>query len=127
MEDDGRVRWAERGTLTWAAGSTPVSRTLFLVRAPAGADAARAAGAAEDPGTWRVTFEDGRDFHPWTGGAVEHLCGRDLYEGGVGLPEEPVPSSNLSWELRWRVTGPEKDYTMHTTYSRPCEAQASAK
>jgi hypothetical protein len=120
LGDDGRVRWAERGTLTWAAGSTPVSRTLFLVRGPADADAACADVArdpGQSPGAWRVTFEDGRDFHPWTGGAVEHLCGRDLYEGGVELPEEPAPPSDLSWELRWRVTGPEKDYTMHTRYA----------
>lgn len=115
-EDDGRVHWAEHGTLTWAAGSTPVSRTLFLVREPPG-DGAAASG-------WRVTFEDGRDFHPWTAGAVEHLCGRDLYQGGFEIPTaagppSDLPPSDLSWELTWRVTGPEKDYTMHTTYSRP--------
>lgn len=105
-EDDGRVRWAEHGTLTWAAGTTPVTRTLFLVR-----------GKADDAGSpsgWRVTFEDGHDFHPWTGGAVEHLCGRDRYEGGVDAPSGP----SRSWELTWRVRGPEKDYTMHTAYSR---------
>lgn len=101
---DGRVRWSEHGTLTWAAGSTSVSRTLFLVRGPHDDDAAG----------WRVTFEDGRDFHPWTVGAVEHLCGRDLYEGGVQVPRAPAPS----WDLTWRVTGPEKDYTMHTRYTR---------
>lgn len=107
-DDDGRVRWAEQGTLSWAAGSTPVWRTLFLVR--------------ELSGAWRVTFEDGRDFHPWTVGAVEHLCGRDHYRGGVAVrPSDPSPS-DLSWELRWRVTGPEKDYTMHTTYSTPFAA-----
>lgn len=129
--DDGRIRWAERGTLSWSAGSTPVWRTLFLVREPPG-DGAAASG-------WRVTFEDGRDFHPWTVGAVEHLCGRDLYRGGVEIAADPAPDpppagqppagrppvlppSDLPWELRWRVTGPEKDYTMHTTYSRPFEA-----
>lgn len=104
-EGDGRVRWAEHGTLSRATGSTPVWRTLFLVPSP-----------------WRVTFEDGRDFHPWTAGAVEHLCGRDLYRGGVEVPAEPAPSADPSrepWELHWRVTGPEKDYTMRTTYSRP--------
>ncbi|MFC8796416.1 DUF6314 family protein [Promicromonospora sp. NPDC057138] len=134
-EDDGRIRWAEHGTLTWSAGSTPVSRTLFLVRELPDADPAAGVGLTTvgpetSPGPWRVTFEDGRDFHPWTVGAVEHLCGRDIYEGGVEIPEEPAPPpdlssnvsppppSDLSWELRWRVTGPEKDYTMRTTYSR---------
>jgi hypothetical protein len=126
LQDDGRVRWAEHGTLSWSAGTTPVWRTLFLVREPPG-DVAAASG-------WRVTFEDGRDFHPWTVGAVEHLCGRDLYRGGVAVPPSDLPPpdllplappplapppSDLPWELHWRVTGPEKDYTMDTHYSRP--------
>jgi hypothetical protein len=97
-----------------------VSRTLFLVREPADAETTAGVDAASG---WRVTFEDGRDFHPWTAGAVEHLCGRDLYAGGVAVPPDLSPSdptpSDLSWELTWRVTGPEKDYTMHTTYARP--------
>jgi hypothetical protein len=114
-QDDGRIRWTENGTLTWVAGTTPVTRTLFLVRDRADADATPG-GVGPDPAPpgWRVTFEDGRDFHRWTVGAVEHLCGRDLYQGGVEVPQEPA----RSWELTWRVTGPEKDYTMHTTYSR---------
>ena len=109
--DDGRVRWAEHGTLRWAAGTTPVTRTLFIVREPV-----RDGGAAPDGGAvpgWHVTFEDGRDFHPWTAGAVEHLCGRDLYQGGIEAPARPTSS----WELRWHVTGPEKDYLMHTWYT----------
>lgn len=107
LEKDGRIRWAEHGTLTWVAGTTSVTRTLFLVRdEPGGAGASSA---------WHVTFEDGRDFHPWTGGAVEHLCSRDLYLGGVEVPQELAQS----WELHWRVTGPEKDYTLHTRYTSP--------
>jgi hypothetical protein len=123
------VRWAEHGTLSWSAGSTPVSRTLFLV--PPLPDPGAASGADVNPGRWRVTFEDGRDFHPWTVGAVEHLCGRDLYRGGVEVPPDPSPSdpspsdpppSDLPWQLHWHVTGPEKDYTMHTRYVRSFEA-----
>lgn len=110
-EDGGRVRWAEHGVLTWTAGSTPVTRTLFLVP-----EEALGVGS---PSGWRVTFEDGRDFHPWTVGTVEHLCGRDLYEGGVEIPGARASS----WELSWRVTGPEKDYTMRTRYTRPFEVQ----
>lgn len=127
-EDDGRVRWAEHGTLRWAGGSTPVSRTLFLVRD----SSAWAEPGAVRPGTgWRVTFEDGRDFHPWTAGAVEHLCGRDLYQGGLDVAARRPPSRGgtevpaPSWELRWHVTGPEKDYLMHTWYSRPFETGVS--
>lgn len=116
-DDEGRIRWAEHGILSRDSGSTPVSRTLFLVREPPEADTTTgpdAVAVGEGPGRWRVTFEDGRDFHSWTGGAVEHLCGRDLYRGGVDVPPEPA----RSWELRWRVTGPDKDYTMQTRYSR---------
>lgn len=106
LEPDGRIRWAEHGTLTWASGTTSVTRTLFLVQ--------EGSGDNVGPSRWRVTFEDGRHFHPWTVGSVEHLCGCDLYQGGVAVPERPA----LSWELRWRVTGPEKDYTMETRYFR---------
>lgn len=102
-EGDGRIRWAEEGTLRWADRSTPVNRTLFLVRGPS---------AAAPPSGWRVTFEDGRDFHPWTARPVEHACGRDLYEGMV------APGSGSTWTIRWQVTGPAKDYTMVTRYSR---------
>ena len=126
LEDDGRVRWAEHGTLSWAAGTTPVTRTLFLVRDEPPVHTAhtirRGADGVPQAG-WSVTFEDGRDFHPWTVGAVEHLCGLDLYQGGVDVPTGPTPaevrSPAPSWELTWRVTGPEKDYTMHTRYSSP--------
>ncbi|MCP2266730.1 DUF6314 family protein [Promicromonospora thailandica] len=127
--DDGRVRWDEHGTLRWEAGSTPVSRTLYLVPAPASAP------PAPEP-DWRVTFEDGRDFHPWTPGAVEHLCGRDLYRGDLDVPAGPAASAGPasavvvrpasavvvrppSWELDWHVTGPEKDYEMRTRYTVP--------
>ncbi|WP_157602363.1 DUF6314 family protein [Promicromonospora kroppenstedtii] len=126
VEDDGRMRWAEHGTLRWAAGTTPVTRTLFVVREPVretpsggllddGSDGGRATGGRDDgrEPSWRVTFEDGRDFHPWTAGAVEHLCGQDLYQGGIEVPTWRAPS----WELRWQVTGPEKDYLMHTWYT----------
>ena len=112
-QDDGRVRWAEQGTLRWDGGSTPVTRTLFLVRA-AGPYGELVPDGEVAPG-WRVTFEDGRDFHPWTAGAVEHLCGRDLYAGGLAVAAVPAQD----WELRWRVTGPEKAYLMHTRYTRP--------
>lgn len=116
-EDDGRVRWAEQGTLRWDGGSTPVTRTLFLVREAESDGGVVPDGVTDAEATtgWRVTFEDGRDFHPWTAGAVEHLCGRDLYAGGVTVATDPAPA----WELRWRVTGLEKAYLLHTRYTRP--------
>lgn len=114
-EPDGRIRWAEHGTLRWADQATPVTRTLFLLR-----DRPGHAGPHLDPAEshWRVTFQDGRDFHPWTARPVEHPCGPDLYTGHVEMPEHsdhiPAPAD---WTVRWRVTGPEKDYTMVSRYS----------
>ena len=94
LEDDGAVRWAEQGTMTRAGAEIPISRVLFL--------------RERDEG-WVVTFDDGRDFHPWQPGAqVEHPCGRDTYRGFVQFagPQE--------WSVRWHATGPEKDYEMLT-------------
>ena len=117
LQDDGRVRWTEHGTLTWASGSTPVSRTLFLLREPHTDDVGPHGRPdhTQAPSGWRVTFEDGRDFHPWTAGAVEHLCGADLYQGGLAIPA----GQRQALDVTWHVTGPEKDYTMHTSYTRP--------
>ncbi|MBL0885781.1 DUF6314 family protein [Myceligenerans indicum] len=111
-EGAGRVRWAENGTLRWADRSTPVTRTLFLTPRRPGAAPPGSATAA--PGWW-VTFEDGRDFHPWTARPVEHVCGRDLYRGSVE-PASPTGAPH-AWTVRWHVTGPAKDYTMVSRYS----------
>ncbi len=96
--DDGRVRWSETGTMTWDGGETPVFRTLFVEQR---ADA------------WRVTFENGRDFHPWSVGIdVVHPCGADTYDGRVEV------FGPAAWTVIWRVSGPAKDYTMTTHLTR---------
>ncbi|WP_460705484.1 DUF6314 family protein [Myceligenerans halotolerans] len=135
-EADGRIRWAEEGTLRGADRSTPVSRTLFLVRGRSGVvpgnDEPGNDDAAGAPAShWRVTFEDGRDFHPWTARPVEHVCGRDLYEGTMRFfADHAVPSTlspeaeGTAWSaknrmvVRWDVRGPAKDYAMVTHYTR---------
>ncbi|MBE1876728.1 DUF6314 family protein [Myceligenerans pegani] len=145
-DGDGRICWAEEGTLRWADRSTPVSRTLFLVREPSGAvpgtdELASDEPRSDQPGSddaagapasrWRVTFEDGRDFHPWTARPVEHVCGRDRYEGTIRfltdheVPSAPSPQAErTSWSarnrvvVRWDVRGPAKDYSMVTHYTR---------
>lgn len=100
-EPDGRVRWHEDGTMTWSGGSTSVSRTLFV--------------ELRDEGWW-VTFEDGRDFHPWAvGEPVVHPCGADTYHGHVTV-EGPD-----AWSVQWVVSGPAKDYTMTSRLSRQAE------
>lgn len=100
-QPDGRIRWFESGRLSWGGGASAFTRTLYLVppdRATRG-------------GSWMVTFEDGRRFHPWVEGDVRHLCGRDTYRGDIDA------GRNCSaWSLVWTVSGPAKDYTMTTTY-----------
>lgn len=99
--DDGRVRWHEEGVLT-RPGSAPatVHRTLLVVPA---AD-----------GSWQVTFDDGRPFHPWSPGVrVDHPCVDDLYRGLVDVHDRS------RWTVTWQVRGPAKDHTITTAYSRP--------
>lgn len=98
LQGDGRIRWSEAGTLTRQGLQTPVSRVLYL---------------EQRDGEWFVTFEDGRDFHPWRPGtSVEHVCAPDLYVGTVGR------ASTDRWTVQWHVTGPHKDYTMTSVLSR---------
>lgn len=98
--DAGRVRWAESGTLRSGTLELPVMRTSYLEPRGEG---------------WFVTFEDGRDFHPWTPAAdVVHHCGADLYAGRVWS----AAVGEDAFTVRWRVTGPKKDYTMTTVLTR---------
>jgi len=97
-ETDGRVRWYESGTMHHGTDDLPVFRTLFVE--PRGDE-------------WFVTFEDGRDFHPWSPGAeVVHPCGADTYTGHVEV------LSPDRWTVTWRSEGPAKDYTMISTLTR---------
>jgi uncharacterized protein DUF6314 len=96
---DGRVRWAESGTMTWPGHAVPVSRTLYVV--------------LEDD-AWFVCFEDGRPFHPWAvGHQVDHPCAPDHYRGLIETVDEPV----TSWTVTWDAAGPEKDYRMVTRHT----------
>lgn len=102
QEPGARVRWAEAGVMRRGGAEIEVFRTLFVV---------------EREGRWMVTFDDGRDFHPWSPGAeVVHLCGADTYAGLVeptGLVE-PIGGAGRPWQVTWRVSGPRKDYVMVT-------------
>lgn len=98
-EGDGRVRWTEAGTLSRRGLELEVSRTLWVVPRDGG---------------WFVTFEDGREFHPWAPGVpVEHVCSPDLYVGTVDR------TSADRWTVEWQVSGPHKDYTMTSVLTRP--------
>lgn len=106
---DGRIRWAEAGELRWSDRITPVRRTLYLVRAVPGGSA-----SAHERPAWDVTFDDGRLFHPWTIGAVSHVCGADRYRGAIVLPDDGAAPA--AWRVTWHVAGPHKSYTSTTRY-----------
>jgi hypothetical protein len=62
---------------------------------------------------WLVEFPDGRPFHPLVlDEPVEHACGNDRYDGEYRLTDPDT------LEVRWRVTGPEKDLEIEATYRR---------
>lgn len=95
----GGLVWAESGLLEWQGRTVPVHRTLHLRPAE---------------GTWVVTFEDGRPFHPWAPGRwVDHLCGADHYRGLV-----EVSADRQQVDVTWVTTGPGKDDVLRTRLTR---------
>ncbi|PWJ21063.1 DUF6314 family protein [Jannaschia seohaensis] len=61
-----------------------------------------------------VAFGDGRPFHRfWPALDAEHDCPPDDYRLRYDVSAWPA------WSVRWRVTGPRKDYRALTRYSRP--------
>ena len=59
---------------------------------------------------WMVTFDDGREFHPWSpGDEVEHPCAADIYRGHYDLTGLPT-----HWSVRWEVVGPAKQLLLET-------------
>lgn len=106
---DGRVRWSEHGELRRRDGGsrvapdpTPVRRLLWVEHRGDG---------------WWVTFEDGRDFHPWVvDQQLRHPCGPDLYLGWITV--SVFARVDPGWTVTWRCRGPDKDYRMHTRHTR---------
>jgi hypothetical protein len=73
--------------------------------------------SAERQYLWRgldVYFEDGRFFHsvPPEGGHAAHWCDPDQYDVHYDFAHWP------NWTARWQVSGPRKDYTMVSRFSR---------
>jgi len=98
-ESDDALIWREEGVLHCAT-ELPVWRTYRIER--------RATG-------WMMTFDDGRDFHPWSiGEEVVHGCGADTYRATYTI------DADSAWRVVWGCTGPAKDYVMTTRY-RPAD------
>ena len=65
-----------------------------------------------------VFFDDGRPFHqvPASGGTAIHLCAPDTYRVTYEFENWP------SWRAVWDVSGPNKEYRMTSTYTRPARS-----
>jgi hypothetical protein len=102
VEEDGRLRYSEQGSLVLGAARMLATRTYFWVP-EAGTGVA-------------VLFEDGRPFHRFDWGetvsAAEHLCPPDSYSVRYNFGAE-------SWHAHWRVKGPAKDWAATSLYLRP--------
>lgn len=95
--------YAEEGVLTLAQGGS------FA--------AARQYHWTEEPGAGgvRVHFADGRFFHRFdlgTRAEAAHFCDPDQYDVTYDFTNWP------RWSSSWRVTGPRKDYTMQSWFTR---------
>jgi Family of unknown function (DUF6314) len=96
------LAYVESGELSLGSHRGPAGRSLLVVDA--------------GDGTADVRFADGRDFYRLDLRSVSctaaHPCKADLY--GVTVTR----LSADSYAETWRVTGPEKDYELRTTYTR---------
>ncbi|MGH3395772.1 MAG: DUF6314 family protein [Streptosporangiaceae bacterium] len=97
------LAYTERGELRFNGHRGPASRSLIYRGRP--------------DGTADVLFADGRPFYhldPRPGSwLARHDCGRDVYELSARLLHR-----SGSFEERWRVRGPGKDYEIMTTLTR---------
>lgn len=67
-----------------------------------------------------VLFDDGRPFHHIGGGTepqADHICTPDLYQVSYDFGHWP------DWRATWRVSGPRKDYVMHSHYRPVAQVQ----
>ncbi len=69
-------------------------------------------------GGFSIAFDDGRPFHTmiFNRPSAQHSCPPDQYVVVYDFSQWP------KWRSTWRVTGPRKDYTMHSLYA-PYSAQ----
>ncbi|MGB0409798.1 MAG: DUF6314 family protein [Opitutales bacterium] len=110
-ESDAGVayRYEEAGELNDGAGKQFNARQVYLYRLKASTIEVH----KRDESDWTLMHElpfqmDGEDATS----AHVHLCGKDYYSA--------VYRVNFmgGWVLRYAVTGPTKDYTIHSVYSR---------
>lgn len=114
---------AQSGSFTGRAGFRPVGGVLHYHETGMLTLGAQAPLRAERRYVWRqeagrivVEHSDGRAFHAFAldGGQAEavHWCDPDHYRVHYDVSHWP------EWTAEWRVSGPRKDYVMHTVYRR---------
>ena len=109
--DGSRARFA--GTATWAragAGLACVEDGTLWV-GPAAMPARRDTLWAVEDDALVVRFGDGRPFHAAGPGWARHDCAPDLYRIAYEWGAD-------RFAVRWRVTGPRKDYAALTRHRR---------
>ena len=89
----GGLIWRETGTLRLGEYRGPAGRVLIV-------------------GGEEVRFEDGRPFHPFRAGALEHRCGPDTYQG------EWTVHGHGAFTVRWAVSGPGRADLIVSDYLR---------
>ncbi|SMY09062.1 DUF6314 family protein [Flavimaricola marinus] len=96
------LRYSESGLLRLAGGPPMQATRTYLWRF--------------EPTRVAVSFDDGRPFHSFVadgaGPGTDHPCGADYYQVAYDLTGWPI------WTTVWTVTGPRKNYAMHSRYQR---------
>lgn len=103
---DGTSDWRPAGTLLRCCeqGTLRQGDTSF--------QASRETLWRATPQAIEVMFADGRPFHRIDGPDAHHDCPPDDYRLRYDFGAWP------KWSVRWRVTGPRKDYRALTRYAR---------
>ncbi|WP_179380541.1 DUF6314 family protein [Jannaschia marina] len=103
---EGESRWVPEGA------ALRCLETGRLTQGRQGFEARRETLWRATPKTLEVAFADGRPFHSIAGPSAHHDCAPDTYVLTYDWGNWP------RWSVRWRVTGPRKDYRALTRYRR---------
>jgi hypothetical protein len=113
-----------QGTVSWQDVSKPDAALTLLYREFGVIQLATYTGKATQTYAYmfpsnaaaEVYFSDGRFFYTLDLTTdhckIRHVCGEDIYDGVFDALSE------TTYQQIWRVIGPRKDYTSHTTFSR---------
>ncbi|TFL17882.1 DUF6314 family protein [Jannaschia formosa] len=105
-----------RGTALWHPEGSGMRciEAGRLTQGGTGFEARRETLWHQDGAAIMVAFGDGRPFHRfWPEREARHDCPPDDYRLRYDVSAWPC------WSVRWRVTGPRKDYRALTRYRRP--------